>query len=66
MSLQFFPVGSISLNRFESEGHSSLKMWDDHGSIRVLCDGAMQLSMTCGFLYVQGISGLMVEGHDDN
>jgi hypothetical protein len=57
--LQFFPIKSLSLRRFDSNGASSLRMWDEEGAILLTC--AVRLSLTCLYMRIDRISGLLKE-----
>ncbi|WP_292342476.1 Imm50 family immunity protein [Mesorhizobium sp.] len=57
--LEFLAVEAISLRKFESHGMSSIRMWDDAGKILLTCEGAVRLSLTCRFMRVGSISGLL-------
>lgn len=59
--LRFFDVRSVSIRKFGSDGLSDMRMWDDLDRILLVCDGTVQLSLQCPFLFVDKISGLLVE-----
>ena len=56
--LVFFAVDSVSLRRFQGNGFSSIRMWDDGGKVLLTCEGAVRLSPTSRYLYIKGISGI--------
>ncbi|MGX9147381.1 Imm50 family immunity protein [Mesorhizobium sp. 128a] len=60
-ALEFIAVESISLRKFKSHGRSAIRMWDDAGKILLTCEGAVRLSLTCGWLQIKAISGLRQE-----
>ncbi|QND57579.1 Imm50 family immunity protein [Mesorhizobium huakuii] len=57
--LEFIAVETISLRKFESHGWSAIKMWDDAGKILLTCEGAVRLSLTCQFMRIKSMSGVL-------
>jgi hypothetical protein len=57
--LGFESVESISVRKFQSHGRSAVRMWDDAGKILLTCEGAVRLSLTCQFMRIIRISGLL-------
>jgi hypothetical protein len=57
--LDFFPLTSLSLRKFGTNGFSCLRMWDEDGSILLTCEGAVQLTTKCQYLRIEKISGVL-------
>ncbi|MER8592995.1 immunity 50 family protein [Mesorhizobium sp. M1182] len=57
--LEFIAVESISLRKFRSHGWSAIRMWDDAGRILLTCEGAVRLSLTCQYMRIKNISGVL-------
>ncbi|MER8378217.1 MULTISPECIES: Imm50 family immunity protein [unclassified Mesorhizobium] len=58
--LEFIAVESISLRKFQSHGSSAIRMWDDAGRILLTCEGAVRLSLTCQYMRIKNISGVLL------
>ncbi|MER9403889.1 immunity 50 family protein [Mesorhizobium caraganae] len=58
--LEFIAVETISLRNFQSHGFSAIRMWDEAGKILLTCEGAVRLSLTCQFMRVKSISGVLL------
>jgi hypothetical protein len=58
--LEFIAVESISLRKLKSHGRSAIRMWDDEGKILLACEGAARLSLTCQFMRIKSISGILL------
>ncbi|EHK58533.1 Imm50 family immunity protein [Allomesorhizobium alhagi] len=61
LKLGFLDLSVCNIQHFGRIGVSSLRMWDNVDRIHIHCDGAVILSAQCGFLYVEKMSGLLVE-----
>ncbi|RWD31469.1 Imm50 family immunity protein [Mesorhizobium sp.] len=59
IELAFEGVESISVRKFQSHDRSAVRMWDDAGNILLTCEGTVRLSMTCQFMRIIKISGLL-------
>ncbi|WP_374684831.1 Imm50 family immunity protein [Mesorhizobium sp. J428] len=60
--LQFFPIESIDLSRFDYLGFSTLRMWDLGSFINVESKGAMDLCLQCVFVRINKLVGLLAGG----
>lgn len=57
--LAFDGVETISVRKFQNHDKSAIRMWDDAGKILLTCEGAVRLSLTCEFMRIIKISGLL-------
>jgi hypothetical protein len=63
--LNFFDLKAINIDHMASHGLSTIEMKDGHGAISMTCRGALRCSLTCGFLFVDRIAGLLQSDEDD-
>ncbi|WP_217574403.1 Imm50 family immunity protein [Mesorhizobium sp. GbtcB19] len=61
-TLEYMAVETISLRKFRSHGSSAIRMWDEDGKILLTCEGAVRLSLTCRWMRIIGITGILQSG----
>ncbi|RAZ85391.1 hypothetical protein DPM33_29875 [Mesorhizobium hawassense] len=61
-ALEFMAVETISLRKFRSHGLRAIRMWDEDGKILLTCEGAARLSLTCQWMRIIGITGILQSG----
>ncbi len=63
--LNFFGLKAVNVVHMASHGLSTIKMQDGYGAISMSCEGALKCSLTCGFLLVDKIAGLLQSDEED-
>ncbi|TPI30433.1 hypothetical protein FJW08_15085 [Mesorhizobium sp. B3-2-1] len=58
--LEFIGIETISLRKFQSNGLSAIRMWDDAGKILLTCEGTVRLSLTCQAMHISSIWGFLL------